>query len=71
MTLHKVADRLQKLASEHQMLLITHWPQLASHAAKHFYVSKSEGAGNTFTSCQALNPSEREAELKRMTGDAI
>ncbi len=70
MTLHKVADRLQKLANNRQMLLITHWPQLASHAARHFHVSKSEQDGKTFTKCVALNASEREQELKRMTGEA-
>ncbi len=69
MTLHKVADRLQLLAKNRQMLLITHWPQLASHATKHFYVSKFENDGNTFTQCKALNENEREVELKRMTGE--
>ncbi len=70
MTLHKVAERLKNLALERQMLLITHWPQLANKAAKHFYVSKFTRDGNTFTLCQTLNAEERDVELKRMTGDA-
>ncbi len=69
MTLHKVAERLQMLAKQRQMLLITHWPQLASHATKHFHVSKTENEGHTFTQCKALNTAEREIELKRMSGE--
>ncbi len=69
MTLHKVAERLQILAKQRQMLLITHWPQLANHATKHFHVSKSEHEGSTFTSCQALSQTQRDAELKRMSGE--
>ncbi len=68
MTLHKVAERLENLAKNRQMLLITHWPHLATHATKHFRVSKAEDAGNTFTHCKVLNAKEREDELKRMAG---
>ncbi len=70
MTLHKVAERLQDLAKQRQMLLITHWPQLASQASKHFYVSKLERGGSTFTLCQALNAEDKQIELKRMTGES-
>ncbi len=68
MTLHKIAERLSSLAKERQMLLITHWPQLASQASKHFFVSKLTRDEKTFTLCQSLNAKERDTELKRMTG---
>lgn len=68
LTLNKVADRLADLASHRQMLLITHWPQLASRAKRHFHVRKDVADNETFTRCQVLSASEREAELARMAG---
>ena len=40
LTLNRVADSLERLADSRQMLLITHWPQLASRARRHFVVEK-------------------------------
>lgn len=68
LTLNRVADRLRLLASRRQMLLITHWPQLAAHAARHFQVSKQEREGTTFTLCSRLDDARRAEELARMAG---
>ncbi len=68
MTLTMVSDRLQYLARARQMLLITHWPQLAADAQRHFQVRKKEVRGQTTTSCQRLGAKARAAELARMTG---
>ena len=68
MTLNKVADRLAELARRRQMLLITHWPQLASRAVRHFQVVKSVQDGETFTSCTRLEGDARLTELARMSG---
>lgn len=68
LTLHRVAERLQRLAARRQMLLITHWPQLAVHAQRHFHVSKMERDGATFTLCAPLDDRNRAAELARMGG---
>lgn len=68
LTLNKVAEQLEALASRRQMVLITHWPQLASRAVRHFRVTKEVRDGNTFTRCAKLNEREREAELARMVG---
>ena len=67
-TLNRVADRLDMLASQRQMLLITHWPQLASRAQRHFQVSKSVQGGETFTRCIRLDEVARKEELARMAG---
>ena len=67
-TLNRVADRLDKLASQRQMLLITHWPQLANRAQRHFQVSKSVQDGETFTRCVRLDETARKEELARMAG---
>lgn len=68
LTLNKVAERLEHLAAHRQMLLITHWPQLASRAFRHFRVVKQVVDENTFTQCLRLDEQERKAELDRMAG---
>lgn len=68
LTLNRVADSLQKLAASRQMLLITHWPQLASRAGRHFVVEKEVLDGQTYTRCTRLAPADISAELSRMSG---
>lgn len=68
MTLLKVADRLARLAETRQVLVISHWPQIAARASRHFSVSKEVQDGETFTRCSALAQAEVEAELARMAG---
>jgi len=67
-TLNKVGDKLKSLAGRQQMLLITHWPQLASLAERHFLVSKEVEDGVTYTRCRRLGQTEIAAELTRMAG---
>ena len=67
-TLNKVADSLSRLASSRQMLLITHWPQLASRAERHFTVQKDVVDGQTYTRCERLAPEAIAGELARMAG---
>jgi DNA repair protein RecN (Recombination protein N) len=67
-TLNRVADGLEKLAASRQMLLITHWPQLAARAERHFIVSKEVCDGNTYTLCRPAAPGDIPAELARMAG---
>lgn len=68
MTLNKLADKLARLAEQRQMLLITHWPQLAARAQRHFQVSKQIRGNSTFTTCLPLDAAARHAELARMAG---
>lgn len=68
LTLNRVADRLAELSARRQMLLITHWPQLAARAERHFRVTKEEAGNETFTRCETLDAEAREAELARMAG---
>ncbi|WP_298068460.1 AAA family ATPase [uncultured Mailhella sp.] len=69
LTLNRVSDRLAALAERRQVLLITHWPQLAVRAARHFHVFKEERDGETFTLCRPLDAQARAAELRRMAGE--
>ena len=50
------------------MLLITHWPQLAARARKHFQISKVVREDATFTLCSPLDGPARHEELARMAG---
>lgn len=68
-TLNRVSDRLYELASRRQLLLITHWPQLAARAAQHFFVAKVVRGNETFTLCRPLDERSRERELRRMAGE--
>ena len=68
MTLNSVADKLEKLAGHRQVLLITHWPQLAARAKRHFRIQKRVVAHETFTQCSLLDMQARILELERMAG---
>jgi DNA repair protein RecN (Recombination protein N) len=66
-TAHKVAETLQRLAERAQVVTITHLPQIASVAARHFRVEKVPG-DPTHTRIQQLDDAERRDELQRMLG---
>ena len=68
-TLVKVAERIRLLASRQQVILITHWPQLARLADEHFAIRKEVHDGATYTLCASLSPAQRQAELARMAGE--
>ncbi|GFH63141.1 MAG: DNA repair/recombination protein RecN [Candidatus Desulfovibrio kirbyi] len=68
LALNKLADKLNSLSKKRQMLLITHWPQLAAHATKHFHISKVVRDDATFTLCTPLDDNQRLEELARMAG---
>jgi DNA repair protein RecN (Recombination protein N) len=66
-TAHKVAETLQRLAERAQVVTITHLPQIASVAARHFRVEKVPG-DPTHAHIQQLDDAERRDELQRMLG---
>ena len=68
LTLNSVGTKLRALADRQQMLLITHWPQLAGRADRHFLISKEVLDGETYTSCDRLQPDQIRNELSRMAG---
>jgi DNA repair protein RecN (Recombination protein N) len=67
-TLKDVGERIRALADRQQVILISHWPQLACLADKHFQVSKEVLDRETFTRCCALEHREVRDELARMAG---
>jgi DNA repair protein RecN (Recombination protein N) len=66
-TAHRVAQTLQRLAERAQVVTITHLPQIASVAERHFRVEKIPG-DPTHTRIQQLDDAERRDELQRMLG---
>jgi DNA repair protein RecN (Recombination protein N) len=66
-TAHRVADTLRRLAERAQVITITHLPQIASVADRHFRVEKIEG-DPTHTRIEALADTDRRDELQRMLG---
>lgn len=65
-----VAQKLSEIASEHQVLCITHLAQIAARADRHFRVDKGLLAGRTTTSVVALDRAESVGELVRMMAGA-
>lgn len=63
-----VGKMLWQLAREHQVLCVTHLPQLAAFADQHFKASKAERASRTITQVSQLSREEREKELASMLG---
>lgn len=63
-----IGKRLRALGQYHQVLCITHLPQVASQAEHHFCVEKSEIKGRTVAKVRALAGAARESEIARMLG---
>ncbi len=66
--LTKVAQKIKSLAEEHQIILITHWPQLAYLADTHIKIDKVVEGDMTYTRCMVLDHGERIEEIARMAG---
>ena len=63
-----VGAKLGSVARHHQVLCITHLPQVAVHGAAHLVVSKEVSAGRTHTDIEAVEGDAREKEIARMLG---
>jgi DNA repair protein RecN (Recombination protein N) len=68
-TAHAVAETLRRLAERAQVVTITHLPQIASVADRHFRVEKVPG-DPTHTRIEPLEGDDRRDELERMLGGA-
>jgi DNA repair protein RecN (Recombination protein N) len=66
-TAHAVGETLRRLADNAQVVTITHLPQIASRAERHFSVEKVPG-DPTHTRIELLDDDERHRELQRMLG---
>ena len=64
----RVAGALRDVAERHQVLVITHLPQIAARATHHVRVEKEVREGTTITRVEILRGEQRVEELARMLG---
>jgi DNA repair protein RecN (Recombination protein N) len=63
-----VGQKLKDLATHHQVICITHLPQIAKFGSAHFKISKSVHQGRTRATIAPLDADERLEEMARMLG---
>ena len=63
-----VGRALRTLGRQHQVLAVTHLPQVAACGAQHWQVSKHSGGGQTVSTIRELEGSARVEEIARMLG---
>ncbi len=66
-----VGERMAGLAKQHQVLCVTHLPQVAAQAAHHFVVEKDQSGDRAEVTIRAIHETKKErvSELARMLGD--
>jgi DNA repair protein RecN (Recombination protein N) len=65
---HAVGEKMASLGKHHQVLTITHLPQVAARAAEHFVVAKEVREGRTHSTLTRVEASTRVEEIARMLG---
>jgi len=63
-----VGTKMQALGRDHQVICITHLPQVAATAASHFVVTKDVTRGRTFSNLHQVTGKDRQEEIARMLG---
>lgn len=69
-TAQKVSEKLAYIAGNHQVICITHLPQIAAMADSHYEIAKAVEEGRTATSIHPLSGEEVVEELARLLGGA-
>ena len=67
-TAQRVSEKLKLISKNHQVMAITHLPQIAAMADSHFLIEKSVKAGKTVTDISELDNEKAVMELARMLG---
>jgi DNA repair protein RecN (Recombination protein N) len=65
-TAQQVGLLMKKLAVSHQVICITHLPQIAAKADTHLYIYKEQKQNNTITRLRKLSEEERVIEIAKM-----
>jgi len=63
-----VGNKMASLGETHQVIAITHLPQVAALAASHHVVEKEVAGGRTRSTLRTVDPEQRRHELARMLG---
>lgn len=64
----QMAEMMNKMAQNHQVITITHLPQIAARGKSHYYVYKDNAQDVTASNIRKLNHDERLSELAQMIG---
>ena len=67
-TAQMVGNKLKQLSTNHQIICITHLPQIAALADEHFIIEKNVLSNKTTTDIHELNEEESVNELARLLG---
>ncbi len=65
---HVIGKKLKSIAKSHQVICITHLPQVAAYGDSHYHVSKATKDGRTITKVEKLGYNDRVDSLARMLG---
>jgi DNA repair protein RecN (Recombination protein N) len=63
-----IGNKLQAIGAQHQVLCVTHFPQVAIQAHHHLLIAKNEQQGRTLTTITPLSTKQKKPELARMAG---
>ncbi|HEX2787127.1 MAG TPA: DNA repair protein RecN [Ignavibacteria bacterium] len=63
---NKVGNLLQEISNTHQIISITHLPQIAAKSNNHFHVSKQNKGSETITDIKTLDKNEKISEVAKM-----
>ena len=66
----RLGNRMKEIAQRHQIIAISHLPQIAAKADAHFYVFKDNSSARTITSMRKLADNDRIVEIAQMIGGA-
>ena len=69
-TAQKVAEKMALIGKSHQIICITHLPQIAAMADHHFLIEKTTQQEKTITTVKPLNEEESAHEIARLIGGA-
>ena len=67
-TAQKVAEKLDVIGMKHQVICVSHLPQIAAMADTHFVISKTNRDGRNITDISKLDEQGAIAELARLLG---
>lgn len=64
----KLVKMMQQIAKKHQVICISHLPQVAAKGEQHYFVYKDNSQAKTISKIKLLNPEERLTEIAKMIG---
>ena len=66
----KVGKMMQQMAKKHQLIAISHLPQMAAQGNEHYFVYKQDRADRTVSNIRKLSEDERIQEIAQMIAGA-